>query len=251
MTTDLVDVVPRTAVRFRGHGTHRHPAVHLVHLVRGEAEVVADGRPYHLTQGETLWLAPQVPHSLQAHHDTIAFGPMLGEAAMPPERVVRLGPVPELGQVLLMALSAGPVGEEVLPFRRRIEAILVELQRRPYDLVMPNHHSARRIALRLLAGEPADLAATLPDLARREFTSARQVQRAFLDETGLTFSVWRTRARLNAAVRSLRAGATLAVAADAAGYLTRDGLVRAIVRESGVPAPQVMADPIGAVFAGS
>ncbi len=248
MTATLTTVVPRTAVRFRSHGTHRHDMAHLIHVIRGEATVVADGEPYHLAEGETLWLAAQVPHSLTGHDDTITFGPMVGPAAAPPERVVRLGRQAELAQLLLTAMSAAPqTDEEIRPFRHSIEQLLLDLRERPWPLTAPTQPAARRIALRLIAGR--DLALPLDDLAGHEFTSVRQVQRAFVDETGLTFSTWRTRARLNAAARSLRAGVGFGRAAVTAGYATRDGLLRAIVRETRLPASQVQADPVAALRA--
>ncbi|MFZ2749831.1 MAG: helix-turn-helix transcriptional regulator, partial [Propioniciclava sp.] len=59
---------------------------------------------------------------------------------------------------------------------------------------------------------------TLGELAAAERVSARTVQRAFLKETGLSFSQWRARCRLSAGAERLREGASVTQAARACGY---------------------------------
>lgn len=59
---------------------------------------------------------------------------------------------------------------------------------------------------------------TLEDHAARAGVSARTLQRAFKDQTGMGFAQWRARWRLARATTLLRDGATVAEAAVACGY---------------------------------
>ncbi|MHA6781021.1 helix-turn-helix domain-containing protein [Pseudonocardia saturnea] len=83
---------------------------------------------------------------------------------------------------------------------------------------------------------------TLRGLADRQFVSARHVQRLFVEQTGLTFTTWRTQARLNAAAAALRSGRGPAAALTASGFTTRDGLRKALRRESGLTPERLLAD---------
>lgn len=56
------------------------------------------------------------------------------------------------------------------------------------------------------------------DLARRAATSIRTISRIFLVETGLTFKVWRQRARIALAIDQLSEGRTISQAAAAVGF---------------------------------
>ncbi|MGO1341600.1 MAG: helix-turn-helix domain-containing protein, partial [Cellulosimicrobium funkei] len=85
---------------------------------------------------------------------------------------------------------------------------------------------------------------TLDELADRRHASARHVQRLFVEETGLPFGRWRTRAHLNVAIARLRGGSQLDAAARAAGYATRAGLLRALSRETGQPVADLARDPL-------
>lgn len=93
----------------------------------------------------------------------------------------RLGVVPEL-TLVMMTVPGG----------------LSELR---FPVVLPVHPVARAIAR-----ETARSAAALEELARRHHTGVRHVQRLFVEQTGLVYTRWRTRARLNTAIERLNAG---------------------------------------------
>jgi AraC-like DNA-binding protein len=238
----LVGVVPEHSIRFLGHDTHEHDEPHLIHIVIGTAELVVDGRPMRMRARENLWLAPRVPHSVRLSDEGVALGPLLSPATAPAERVQRLGIVPALTDVLTTVLVAAPsTPEQIRPFREALDDVLRGLDDRYFPLVLPAHPTARAIAREALS------AATLGELAAARRTSVRHVQRLFQDETGLPFTRWRTRARLNVAIGRLRGGASPAAAALASGYATRGGLVKALGRETGLPADRLSADPLAAL----
>lgn len=228
------------AVRFHGHEAHTHEEPHLVFVVSGTGTLTVDDRSIVLRAHQGAWLAPGVEHALRLSDDGMALGPMLNATAVPPDgRTLVLGPVRALSDLIMVLLCAAPeTPEEREPFRRALEDVLRSTTREHFPLTLPEHPVAHAIAL-----EAARFDGTLGELAERHYTSVRHVQRIFLDETGLTFARWRTRARLNIAIVSLRAGEGLREAMLESGFATRHGLLKAISRECGISLERLVATP--------
>ncbi|MGO1294646.1 MAG: cupin domain-containing protein [Cellulosimicrobium funkei] len=167
--TALGAVVPENAVRFLGHDTHAHDEPHLVHVVAGTAELVADGAPLTLRTHESVWLAPGVPHSVRLPGGAMALGPVLSPGVEPPVRVHRLGVVPAVTDVLTAVLCAGPATpEQVAPFRAALEEVLRGVTGDHFVLTLPSHPVARTVA----------------EDARRGGATRAGLQRALSRETG-------------------------------------------------------------------
>jgi AraC-like DNA-binding protein len=244
----LARVVPANEIRLLGHDEHTHDVPHLLHVVTGVAQVLADGRPVVLRARENLWLAAGVPHAVRLAEGGMILGPMLSPGTTPPSRVHRMGIVPALTSVMIAVLGAAPsTAEEVRPFRAALDDLLTAMATDLFPLILPAHPVARTIAREVSAAAAPD---TLERLAARHGMSVRQVQRVFQAETGLPFSRWRARARVNIAVGRLRAGESLTSAARASGYLSRSGLLRALSRESGIAAMALAEDPLGVLESG-
>ncbi|WP_280402133.1 helix-turn-helix domain-containing protein [Nocardia carnea] len=168
---------------------------------------------------------------------------MLPPATRPQERVRRLGVVPAVTELMTTILAAGPATtEQIRPFRGALDNLLRSLSTQYFPLPWPSHPVARAIA-----HETAGSSRTLDELAARRHISVRHVQRLFQVETGLTFTRWRARARLNIAIGRLRGGDTLTVAAHSAGYATRGSLLEALHRETGIPVARLSHDPLAAL----
>lgn len=243
LRTDLLSVVAENAVRFLGHDTHSHEAPHLIHVVSGAADLVVEGRAIRLGPKENLWLAPHVEHSARYSEASVVFGPFLSPHTIPPSRVQLLGIVPDLTVLVTTILGAGPrTPEEVQTFRLALDDVLNTMRPDCFPLRHPRHPAARAVAKASVA-----TASTLHALAEREGTSPRHIQRLFRDETGLSFTSWRARARLNVAVARLRGGTSLHAAAAASGYATRAGLLKALGRETGIDREELVSDPLLAI----
>lgn len=242
--TPLSTVVAENAIRFLGHDTHQHDEPHLVYVVTGSASLLAEGAEWRLGRQEAVWLAPRVPHALRIDPGGMALGPTLTPDDLPKRRVQPLGKVPAIVEVMTTALGAAPgTTEEVQPFRQALGRVLRGISRQHFPLVLPTHPAVRALAREALRTHSV----TLETLAERHRMSARQVQRVFLDETGLPFTRWRSRARMNAAVQHVLGGGELTSAARAAGYATRAGLLRALSRESGIPVSVLTANAVEAL----
>jgi AraC-like DNA-binding protein len=233
------------AIRFRGHEPHRHPVPHLVYVVAGTGLLTVEGRTLELCQGQGAWLPADVEHGLVLRDGGMAIGPTLGPDAVPPAGRPRVvGPVPALSSLVTVLLCAAPEDDdERVPLRTALEDVLRAATREHFPLTVPEHPVASAIAR-----AAARFDGTLDQLAERHFISVRQVQRLFVDETGLTFARWRTRARLNLAIESLRAGEGMRTAMQVSGFATRHGLLKALGRECGVPPEVLLAAPDGGLL---
>jgi AraC-like DNA-binding protein len=87
----------------------------------------------------------------------------------------------------------------------------------------------REILRELDRGWTIDDAAEVAGMGRRTFT------RAFKREVGISFNTWRSRARLNAAVCRLKAGASITSVALEAGYSNPSAFATMFKRCLGVP----------------
>lgn len=191
----LGTVVAVNAIRFLGHDTHQHDEPHLVYVVTGTARLTADGEERQLGRHEAVWLAPQVPHALRIEPGGLVLGPFLDPADLPRCPVQPLGVVPAVVEVMTAALGAAPAtSEEVRPFRQALGRVLRGISRQYFPVVLPAHPVVRALAREALRAPST----TLEQLAAQHRMSSRQVQRVFLDETGLPFTRWRNRARMNA-----------------------------------------------------
>ncbi|MFT4082117.1 MAG: helix-turn-helix domain-containing protein [Nocardioides sp.] len=241
----FADVVPENSIRFRGHETHSHLEPHLLHAAAGSSRLLVDGEPVLLREKESIWLAGQVPHAAKVAEGGILLGPTLPPQVEPPERFRLLGVVPAISEIMTASLMASPsTSAQVRPFREALSAVLTRLGRHYFATPMPTHATVR-----LLARDAVRSRLTLDQLAREHHISARQAQRIFLDETGLAFATWRTRARLNLAIDRLIAGRPIAEAARAAGYRSRAGFLRALSREAGIPVEALAERPLTALRA--
>ncbi|ALJ19777.1 AraC family transcriptional regulator [Microbacterium sp. No. 7] len=236
--TALGSTVPANSIRFLGHDTHEHDVPHLVYVVTGVAILTVDGIDIPLRAHEAAWLQPHVPHAVRIRDGGMVLGPMLEDHVTPPSPVRALGVVPALVDVMTTALVAAPeTAAQVVPFRRALGEVLRSVSRPYFSVVFPEHPAARR-----LARDAVRLPLPLDELAARHRMSTRQVQRIFLAETELPFSRWRVRARLNAAVAHILGGGELSTAARMSGFTTRTGLLKALSRETGLPADALSRD---------
>lgn len=232
--------VPESRVRFFGHTEHVHEVPHIVHMVMGRGRLVVDGSTIVLEPRASVLLAAHVPHALDLDEHSIALGPYLSPRNAPAERVRRLGAVPAITDLMLARLAAQPHTEDqVALFTDSLDDIVSALLADPFAVPTPIHPTARRISE--VARDSPDPLATM---CERSGISPRQIQRLFLSETGLTFHQWRTRHRLNLAIRALRGGSSGESAARTAGYSNRAGLLRALSRESGTPVDALRVDPL-------
>jgi AraC-like DNA-binding protein len=200
-----------------------------------------------LTTQAGAWIAP--PHravwipARTAHREetfgkatlsSLYFADTLCEAL--PKRCVVFD-VPLLLRELILAAVDHSVLDVRTPTQERLARVIVDRLAllepvRAQALPMPRDRRALAIAAWLQENPAND--ESLPALAKRAGASVRTIQRLFVIETGLSFTHWRQRLRLLAAVARLGSGRSVTNAAFDVGYASVSAFVSAFRREFGI-----------------
>lgn len=214
-------------VRFEGHPAHVHEEAQVIYVVLGAATVVLEGAVVQLGESEGLWVPGGMSHAVTLEGQGVLLGPLV--EIDPPDLAPQVLVHPDLHRTMMLLLSVSPTRDtEIRSLRADLERVLLSTVRPFFTLDLPEHPVARAIARRAAGCDQS-----LEELAADCSISARQVQRLFRSETGQSFSAWRTRARLNRAIAWVRTGRDAREAQQVAGFVTREGLERALRRETG------------------
>nr|WP_243857440.1 AraC family transcriptional regulator [Auritidibacter ignavus] len=214
---------------------HAHPEHVVVWPERAAAEVEVEGTRHNLTLGQGLWVPAGTRHAAsRAPSTTLAALHLLPEAWE--------GPAPEVHPVTVNAALRALLSHLAItgmPRQQRLRAQQVCLELVTDDacpvieLPLPRDPRIAPIA-RAIMSDPAD-DRSIEHWAWATSTSARTLARAFRAETGMTFSQWRTAARMSAAVRLLSDGTPVGIVARRVGYATISAFSAAFHRVMGRP----------------
>lgn len=208
-------------------GSHGHPQAQLVWPAGGQMVVEVEGRRWVLAASQAVWLPGDVEHEIRVTRDADMYSVYLwdeecghGWTAPTP---IRMG---ALARELVRYLAREDLDDAAA---RRARATLLDVLQpvevASIDLPMPNDPRARRVAVSVLA-EPG-LPHTLQEWSRRLHTSEKTIQRAFSVDTGMTFSEWRTQARLYRALPLLAESVPVSAVAGRIGYTSVNGFAAA------------------------
>ena len=211
---------------------HWHQDLQVIATLDGEAEaIVGDAVPITLPRGALIVIPPNVPHTAYAtgsaewtFHSLHVSPGRLGAR--------ELGIKPVVGQrgdplaACFAALIGGLFGKRPTAVDGLCGAFLDELHReldrveQLEDRPGPLHAVARELS--------QDLAVKLSvtQVAARHGLSAGHLSREFRRHYGMPPHAWRTNARIEAAKRYLRSGASVARAAELSGFRDSSHLAR-------------------------
>lgn len=207
-----------------GHDPHWHTFHQFLYAATGWAILRIGDETHRIDAGTGLVIPAGLPHSARFGP---GFTPVSEEVDAPPstDHAVPVSITPELRIRILDARWAPHGLAELL--RDTLDRAALLPAGDPCGVVVPVGPLSGPIATHLRA-DPADRR-TLEDFAAELHTSVVTIRRAFLEETGITFSQWRTRVRLQAAVDQLRQGRPVARVAAHVG-LSPSGLLAAVRR---------------------
>lgn len=205
---------PAVSVQARVHeGEHL-----LLWQVHGAADLVLDGESILLPAGSACWVPAGVVHSLAVRADSVLL-PLFFDAATthsPAAGCTVLRIPEELRPLLLLSMQYQSSILHTAEGRAQLEAQLLGLIRARSALPLPESEPARSIA-ESLRRDPAD-PRTAQELAAGSHVSYRTLERAFLQETGMTVHQWRITGRMQAATLLLREGVAIPAVAARVGY---------------------------------
>ncbi|MBI1199603.1 MAG: helix-turn-helix domain-containing protein [Phenylobacterium sp.] len=216
---------------------HTHPWAQLVYASSGAMRVATPAAAWLVPPTRAIWAPGGTPHEIQMRGRvamrTLYLAPVGDDPRLDACRAIEVTPL--LRELILHIVRIGMLDIEN-PAHARLEGLLLDLlaaaETAPLELPLPVDPRARALADRLLA-EPGSEAA-FSDLARGAGASLRTLQRLFLAQTGLSLDAWRGRARMQQAVVSLSAGASVTTAALEAGYSSPSAFIAAFKRAFGV-----------------
>ncbi|MER5872749.1 AraC family transcriptional regulator [Streptomyces sp. NPDC002044] len=212
-----------------GHPPHVHDFHQFLHVPVGGIVVTARGRDYELSASVALWIPAGVPHSARFGADSViaaeAFDAEL--FALPYEDVTTIN-ITGSQRRLVLGRMRSTRAEDDDP---RVFAALCAGHRNCLPLPQPTSHTAGAVA-RELARTPSD-PRTATEWAENLYTSSTSLRRAFRTETGMAFSEWRTRLRLNHSLCLLEQGHLVSTVAARVGFVSTNGYILAFRRHFG------------------
>lgn len=213
---------------------HSHPDQHeLLWGSRGALTAETDDGYFAIPGSLGLWIPAGVTHRVVAAAGT-AFRCTFIDADIAPiaPRTTAVA-MPEVVRAVLDRLEASPylLASPRLHAEELALSLLEPVEVSTIDLPLPRDVRTRLVAEALLS-DPAD-DRSLEDWGRHVGASARNLSRLFATETGMSFSTWRTRARMRRAIEWLAADYTVAHVSRRSGYATPSAFVQAFRRELG------------------
>jgi AraC-like DNA-binding protein len=171
---------------------------------------------------------------------TLYFSPRLCRTL--PRRCLVINICSLLRELILHACELSKLRRGVAAERHVIELILDQLklvESVPIQLPHPCDSRARKLA-DMLHKNPREQR-PLEALSKACGASKRTMQRLFLEESGMSFSRWRQRARLIHAMQSLAAGQSVTNAALDAGYSTTSAFILMFRKQLGTTPTRYLA----------
>lgn len=198
---------------------HAHPEHVVFWPERGSGSVEVNGMEQSVSLGQGVWVPAGEPHSVSDRDGDMVALHIAPEAV--PWRGTEVKLVTMLVAVRELLLYLADAG---MPREQRVQAqrvCLSLISDEPGSVVqLPVPHDARIVEIcRALVADPAD-DQTIEHWAVRLSVSSRTLARAFRDSTGMTFSQWRTCARMDLAVHLLDRGLPVGEVARRVGYAT-------------------------------
>jgi AraC-like DNA-binding protein/quercetin dioxygenase-like cupin family protein len=200
---------------------HFHDDDQLVYAVRGVMTVRTPDGLWVVPPRRAVWIPAKVAHAIDMSGavtmKTLYLAPRLVRSL--PRTCCVLHVSPLLEQLVLHACASGMLDRKQRAQSHVLSVICDQLAAAPsIPLQLPRPRDAR--ALRVVAAledRPSDRR-PLSALCRRAGASKRTVERAFLEETGMTFGKWRQQLALVHGMRLVACGAKVTSAALDAGY---------------------------------
>jgi AraC-like DNA-binding protein/quercetin dioxygenase-like cupin family protein len=217
---------------------HRHASHQLLFAASGAMTVTGDRTTWMIPPGRAVLIPAGVLHSIRMWGD-VAMRSLYFPVGLPAEvfgagpcRVITVGAL--LRELIVRVADLGALDSRVDSEARLLAVLMDELgSARIEPLVLPLPSDARALAAaNNVLHNPAE-DATAADVAQRSGLSARTLERVFRAETGMTFGMWRQKARLLESVRRLAQGGSVTDAALDSGYSSVSAYIAAFKQTFG------------------
>lgn len=216
---------------------HSHTQPQFVYTTRGVLRVITPDGAWTLGPYRGLWIAPLVAHELQAVSPTVMYT-VYFEVDVAPRDEPRCH-VLMISSLLHELVAALVLDQQNGQAERRsalIDPLLLQEMREAQLateglLPLPKDRRLQQICGQLMDA-PADNT-PLNDWGMRVGASESTLERAFKDETGLTFGQWRQRLRLVESISRLAKGMAVSTIATELGYSNSSAFITMFRRAMG------------------
>lgn len=226
-------VTPRTPAEGQFWPEHTHSAHELLSAITQGITVATNEAVHVLPRGSAIWIPAGCPHAVRAGAGNTMRCTWFETSALPDALV---NPTVLTTSALLDGVLQHLDTERGPDRRERAEAFALDLlsldAQADTGLPQPSTHWLRDVTT-TLAASPGDNR-TVEQWASTCAVSVRTFTRRFQSETGMSFSDWRTRLRVQAAMAELTAGSAVATVARAVGFESPSAFTTAFRRETGV-----------------
>jgi len=198
-----------------------------------------------VTTSQTSWMIPTgravfIPartlHALRmwgvVDMRTLYFSPPLTSFENKECRVIDVAPL--LRELTLRTVERAGLDSRVAPDRwmiglleDEVKAAMAAAENSPLALPMPTDERALALAHHVLAQPLRVNGESVDQLAQQHGVARRTLERRFRDETGMSFGMWRQKARLLDSIRLLAEGESVTDAALDSGYSSVSAFIAA------------------------
>lgn len=217
--------------------SHSHAWGQLSYAIQGVIEVSAPAAHYVAPPTFAVWIPAGMPHGVRCSGGATLRSLYVDPAAIPlPPSYCRVLEVTPLLRELISEFSKAPVEyDENGATGRLVKVLLDQLACAPNVALMlpwPTDQRLRTICEEMQANLESRL--NLVDCARLLGLSERTISRLFLQQTGLTFRLWRQRLRLLCALPLLEQEDRVTDVAIACGYDSMSSFIAAFRDQMGI-----------------
>ena len=226
---------------------HRHASHQLLFASTGAMTVTGDRTTWMIPPGRAVLIPAGVLHAIRMWGDVAMrslYFPVGATAQVFEAAGCRVISVSPLLRELVLRIAELAALDSRVPTEAHLMSVLMDelvtADIEPLLLPLPSDTRAVTAANAVLA-DPAEEVAT-NDLARRSGLSARTLERLFRAETGMSFGVWRQKARLLESVRLLTERGSVTDAALDSGYSSVSAYIAAFKQTFGCTPGAMLAD---------
>lgn len=208
---------------------HQHEWHQIVHAVTGSMTVTSSEATWMVPPARAVWIPANVEHSIRMW-GTVAMRSMYfrPDAGIETAGCKVLCVTPLLRELILRGVELAGLDSRELAEQHVASLVLHEVNRAedgPLQLPLPRDERAREAADAVLR-DPSQKVA-IEEIARNVGLSERTLERVFSADTGMSFGVWRQKARLLASLRVLVETQSVTEAALETGYASVSAYISA------------------------
>jgi AraC-like DNA-binding protein len=213
---------------------HRHDWHQLVYATTGAMSVTAARQSWMIPPGKAVFVPAGCGHSIRMWGSVAMRSLVFPRHHLPDGDCRVISVTPLLRELILRVVEMQALDSRVAAHRRLRDLVFDEMNAAPVEpltLPLPEDPRALKVARRVLAHPAAE--ETLDMLARRHGAGRRTLERIFRAQTGMSFGLWRQKARMLHSVRALSAEKPVTEAAMDAGYASVSAYIAAFKKTFG------------------